>query len=263
MIAWRRAATVYGSAGTSRHALAKGERWQVEGRLRPPWGNLNPGGFDYERWLLGQGMAGTGYVRDGDSACSPAAQAPEPASRYAGVPARWLEGRGTRTRAHHAGADERAMTPALSQADWRSLRDSGTVHLLVVSGLHVGMVSGFLYLLGRLLARLFDRLLLHGSGARRLAGSVCPGRQRCLRLVEWSGVPAVRAWLMSALVLLAMIAAVPLVRALNVVLLVMALVLIGNPLVVHQQGFWLVFCCRTCSGCLVRTSAEPQLRNGG
>ena len=45
--------------------LAAGERWLVEGRLRPPWGNLNPGGFDYERWLLGQGLAGTGYVRSG------------------------------------------------------------------------------------------------------------------------------------------------------------------------------------------------------
>ncbi|TNF86127.1 MAG: DNA internalization-related competence protein ComEC/Rec2, partial [Gammaproteobacteria bacterium] len=55
-----------------------------------------------------------------------------------------------------------------------------------------------------------------------------------------AGVPAVRAWLMSALVLLALSTGRA-VRGLSVVLLVMALVLIADPLVVHQQGFWLSF----------------------
>ncbi|MCW8982589.1 MAG: DUF4131 domain-containing protein, partial [Gammaproteobacteria bacterium] len=40
-----------------------GERWQLRLRLKPPNGSLNPGGFDYERWLFQEGIGATGYVR--------------------------------------------------------------------------------------------------------------------------------------------------------------------------------------------------------
>ena len=32
-------------------------------KLKRPHGNLNPGGFDYERWLFTQNVGATGYVR--------------------------------------------------------------------------------------------------------------------------------------------------------------------------------------------------------
>jgi competence protein ComEC len=40
-----------------------GERWQITVRLQRPHGNANPYGFDYEVWLLEQGVRATGYVR--------------------------------------------------------------------------------------------------------------------------------------------------------------------------------------------------------
>jgi competence protein ComEC len=40
-----------------------GERWQLTVRLQRPHGNANPYGFDYEAWLLEQGVRATGYVR--------------------------------------------------------------------------------------------------------------------------------------------------------------------------------------------------------
>ncbi|WP_307721903.1 ComEC/Rec2 family competence protein [Pseudoduganella plicata] len=40
-----------------------GERWRLKVRLQRPHGNANPGGFDYELWLLEQGVRATGYVR--------------------------------------------------------------------------------------------------------------------------------------------------------------------------------------------------------
>jgi competence protein ComEC len=40
-----------------------GERWQLRARLQRPHGNANPYGFDYEVWLLEQGVRATGYVR--------------------------------------------------------------------------------------------------------------------------------------------------------------------------------------------------------
>lgn len=40
-----------------------GERWQLTVRLQRPHGNANPHGFDYEVWLVEQGIRATGYVR--------------------------------------------------------------------------------------------------------------------------------------------------------------------------------------------------------
>ncbi|HEX7986028.1 MAG TPA: ComEC/Rec2 family competence protein, partial [Duganella sp.] len=40
-----------------------GERWQLTVRLQRPHGNANEYGFDYEAWLLEQGVRATGYVR--------------------------------------------------------------------------------------------------------------------------------------------------------------------------------------------------------
>jgi competence protein ComEC len=217
--------------------LSMGELWQVEGRLRPPWGNLNPGGFDYERWLLGQGLDGTGYVRRGQRLQATTSAPGARATIRAGL-RRWLESRETAypgiMLALMSGDDS-----ALTRTDWRLLRDSGTVHLLVVSGLHVGMVSGALFLFGRLLARLSTRLLLR-FGARPLAGLFALSGAGAYVWLSGAGVPAVRAWLMSALVLLAVSSGRKVLGS-SVVLLVMALLLIANPLVVHQQGFWLSF----------------------
>ena len=42
-----------------------GERWQFKVRLKRPRGFSNPGGFDYQRWLVAQGIQATGYVRKG------------------------------------------------------------------------------------------------------------------------------------------------------------------------------------------------------
>jgi competence protein ComEC len=44
-------------------AMHPGERWRLTVRLQRPHGNANPGGFDYEAWLLEQGVRATGYVR--------------------------------------------------------------------------------------------------------------------------------------------------------------------------------------------------------
>ncbi|MEN9868773.1 MAG: hypothetical protein RL748_4363, partial [Pseudomonadota bacterium] len=45
-------------------AVEPGERWQLTVRLQRPHGQANPHGFDYELWLLEQGIRATGYVRE-------------------------------------------------------------------------------------------------------------------------------------------------------------------------------------------------------
>ncbi|MEG1563474.1 MAG: ComEC/Rec2 family competence protein, partial [Bacteroides sp.] len=48
-----------------------GERWRLTVRLQRPHGNANPMGFDYEAWLLEQGVRATGYVRPQPRADTP------------------------------------------------------------------------------------------------------------------------------------------------------------------------------------------------
>lgn len=40
-----------------------GESWALTVRLKRPHGSVNPGGFDYEAWLLERNLRATGYVR--------------------------------------------------------------------------------------------------------------------------------------------------------------------------------------------------------
>ena len=54
-----------GSVAPHWQAVAPGERWQLTVRLRRPHGNANPGGFDYEVWLLSRQLRAVGYVRPG------------------------------------------------------------------------------------------------------------------------------------------------------------------------------------------------------
>src|SRR5574343_209484 len=48
-----------------RQPVRPGEEWRFTVRLKRPHGNANPGGFDYEAWLLERNIRATGYVRPG------------------------------------------------------------------------------------------------------------------------------------------------------------------------------------------------------
>ena len=37
--------------------------WRFKVRLKPARGLVNPGGFDYQRWLLSQGIGAQGYIK--------------------------------------------------------------------------------------------------------------------------------------------------------------------------------------------------------
>ncbi|MDX5379556.1 MAG: DNA internalization-related competence protein ComEC/Rec2 [Halomonas sp.] len=131
--------------------IEAGEWWAMTVRLRPPAGFANPGTFDYGAWLWREGIQATGYVRR-EPAAVRLATAPV-SLRQQGVDyldatalsqqtQRWLA-------ALTLGAGERLILD-----DWDLLNASGTTHLVVISGLHVGLVATFTLLVARVLARL-------------------------------------------------------------------------------------------------------------
>jgi competence protein ComEC len=131
--------------------IQPGERWAMNVRLRPPAGFANPGTFDYGAWLWREGIQATGYVRS-EPAAERLTAAPASVRERAldhldrqdlsSQARRWLA-------ALTLGAGER-----LEHDDWNLLNASGTTHLVVISGLHVGLVAAFTLLVTRGLARL-------------------------------------------------------------------------------------------------------------
>ncbi|SDL63466.1 Competence protein [Modicisalibacter muralis] len=131
-------------------SLAVGERWSLTLRLRVPHGFANPDTFDYGAWLWREGIDATGYVRESPA---PHRLVPSPGSLRQRALAfldshveddltrRWLA-------ALTLGAGQR-----LTDDDWDLLNATGTTHLMVVSGLHIGLAAAFVLWLSRGLAR--------------------------------------------------------------------------------------------------------------
>jgi competence protein ComEC len=237
--------------GRQTAALQPGERWQLTVRLRRPHGNANPYGFDYEAWLLEQGLRATGYVRaDAKSSFKnhrlndfvpgvgnavercrawlrSRIEAVLEGKEYAGVVAALVIG------------DQRSVT----QDDWQVFNRTGIGHLISISGLHITMISG---LVAALFAALWRRsffigtslpLLLPAQKAAALAGL-------CAALLYVAlagfGVPAQRTLYMLAVVALALWSG-RITDVSHVLCMALGVVLLLDPWAVLWPGFWLSF----------------------
>jgi len=221
--------------------LRPGEVWQLTARLRRPHGNANPGGFDYEAWLLARGIRATGYVRHG-------------ATRLDGPPASVMQ-RVHRLRtllrdrmlAELGDADQGGLLVALAVGDqdgisastWEVFRRTGVGHLVSISGLHIALVGLFC---GGAVAMLWRRLpvLALRVPAQKAGALAALGGASAYALLAGLGIPVLRAWLMlvvAAAVLFSGRAVAP-SRVLAIALLV---VLVADPWAVLSAGFWLSF----------------------
>jgi competence protein ComEC len=214
-------------------ALQAGERWRLAVRLKRPQGLVNPQGFDYEAWLLAQRIGATGAVKQGEllaSAGGVSAWRDQLRQRLLRVDA---QGRAGALAALVLGDDS-----GLTSTDWRLLQDTGTVHLLVISGQHVALLAALLYGLVAGLARL--GLWPRGLSWLPAACTLAFGGALAYGLLAGFEVPVRRACVMIAVVLLWRLR----FRHLGVwtpLLLAWIAVLLIEPLAVLQAGFWLSF----------------------
>lgn len=211
--------------------VRSGERWRLAVTLKRPSGVLNFHGFDHEAWLLAQRIGATGSVKDGER-LAPARNA-------------WRDAVRQRLMAVDAQGREAGLAAlvlgdgsGLAAEDWRVLQDTGTVHLLVISGQHIGLLAGLIYGLVTLLARYgcWPPAWPWLPWACGLAFAAALG----YGLLAGFGVPVQRACVMVGLVLLWRLrfrhlgAWWPLLLAFNGVLIL-------EPLASLQPGFWLSF----------------------
>lgn len=211
--------------------VSSGERWRLAVKLKRPGGLLNPDAFDYEAWLLAQRIGATGTIKDGQRLSA----------------ARWAWRDSIRQRLLAVDAQGRAGALAalvlgdgsgLSREDWQILQDTGTVHLLVISGQHIGLLAAVMYLLVAGMAR-FGVWPLRWPWLPWACGLAFAAALGYGFLAGFD-VPVQRACVMVALVLLWRLrfrhlgAWWPLLLALNGVLLL-------DPLASLRPGLWLSF----------------------
>ena len=218
-------------------ALSPGQLWRLNVRLKPARGRFNRVGFDYERWLFQKRIVARGYVADAETATL---LRPSPDNLL------------TRLRnAFRAHLDDLlpvsapGVMKAVLAGDKTALdsqlaglfRDTGTAHVLVISGLHITLSATLGYGLGLALWRVFR---LRQFNRLRFAIGVGFAVATVYAMLAGFTLPVTRAWVM-----LAVWVGCGLLRrhltAMSKWQLALMAVLVIDPRAPLDAGFWLSF----------------------
>ena len=226
--------------GKNHPDLQTGDAWQLQLKLKRNNGYQNLGGFDYEQWLFYKQIDATGYVRSSES--NQLIEANQVNSidrfrqklRYSLQPFLQPLDFGGVINALIIG--DRSF---IKDSNWAIFKATNTTHLSVISGLHIGLISGFVFLLAQFLWRRCQYC------CRRIPAQVLGAYFGLLSaflyaLIAGFSIPTGRAFIMASVVFISLI----LRRHHNVWQLyglALILVLANNPLSIFSVGFWLSF----------------------
>jgi competence protein ComEC len=185
--------------------LAVGDRLEVKASLMPPPGPALPGGFDFQRQAWFRGLGAVGYAL---------AQPEVTPGRPAGVDG-WLRAlRVAMTRRIQTGlggpsggiaaaliTGERGAVPEGINQDYR---DSGLAHLLVIAGLHMTLVTGFVFFALRAVLALVPAVALRFP-IKKWAALAALVTAFLYLVISGAAVPTERAFVMVALGLVAIL----------------------------------------------------------
>lgn len=220
-----------------------GQRWQLTVRLKRPHGSYNPHGFDYEAWAFSRSIRATGYIH--------LKVLPQLLNQFVWRPSyivhkvRTLIGEridGALYGSAYSGVIRALVIgdeSQISQSQWQTYLQTGTNHLMSISGLHITMLAGFAYALMNGCWRRFPILVyrLPAQKAATIAGMVTAMLYAAL---AGFSVPTQRTlyMLMTVAIMLLLGRKVSFPVVLATALLVVAVL---DPWAVLGAGFWLSF----------------------
>ncbi len=210
-----------------------GQRWRMVVKASPARAYVNPHAFDYERWLIRRGIVATGYVVDGKMQVDTRSTVPDYRLRL-------------RERIEAMALSHGGLVLALSTGDgslvpasaWRLFRDTSTVHLMVISGLHIGMFGALGLGLGNLIGRILP--LTRRFRARAVSGPVAIVAVLAYATIAGWSLPVTRASIMTAVGIFAAVVGRR-IGAFDGLALALAAVLAADPMAPLDTGFWLSF----------------------
>jgi len=181
-----------------------GARVALTGILNPPSAPVVPGGFDFARHMYFQGIGGVGFAFHPPEILQQARQ-----SASVNMVEQWRQG--VKERIYAALPEEQAAIAAalitghktgMREEDKEAMRASGLAHLLAISGLHIGLVSGILFFASRLVMAFVPALALNYPIKKYAAFIALCGA--CFYMVlAGATIPTQRALLMTGVVLFA------------------------------------------------------------
>ena len=220
--------------------VAPGQTWRFSLRLKRPWGFQNPGGFDYESWLFQQRIRATGYVVDDDQ------NRLINDSRLISIDS-YRHLLRQRLADSLSSVDEMPMLVALGlgdrslieRKDYQTLINTGTSHLLAISGLHIGLVSFLIYIIS---LPLFKRVghILNRVPAQYLAATAAIIAATLYALLAGLSVSTQRALVMTLVFWLCLFGT-RFYSVSNVFCYAMLAVLLIDPFSLLSPAFWLSF----------------------
>jgi competence protein ComEC len=220
-----------------------GERWQLTVRLKQPHGTANPYTFDFEYWALEHNIRATGYIRPS----TPMQRLQHLVYQPPYLLQHLRENIAQRMHRVLAHAPAQAVLQALvigeeneiSQNDWQMFLNTGTNHLMSISGLHITMLAGLalsaVYALWRRSSKL--TLWLPARKAAVLAGA---GSAFAYTLIAGFSVPSQRTLYM-LLVFGAALWSSRHIHISRVLAYALLIVTVLDPWAVLAPGFWLSF----------------------
>jgi competence protein ComEC len=218
---------------------APGETWLLSAKLKRPYSFMNPGSFDYETWMMRQGIKATGYVKK--------SKTNQMLGESNGFFMQRLRYKLSQEIKNTIDKPLLGLVLALSLGDrsqldpnqWRALTHTGTNHLIAISGLHLGLIAGLIYFLSQTIWRQFyfaTQIIPAPIIASVLA---FVGAFFYAALAGFS-LPTQRALIMIAVFLLGLLSSRRLLVS-NVVCIAIVLILLLDPFSILAADFWLSF----------------------
>jgi len=223
----------------NKNTIAPGEIWQLRVKLKRPYGFMNPGGFDYEAWMLRQGIKAAGYVKF------------DKHNQKIGMTHAYFIQKLRYELAHQLkqNLDKPllGLVLALSLGDrslleaeqWKVFTNTGTNHLIAISGLHLGLIAGFIYFLASFIWSRFY-FLTQRIPAPLFASLMAFAAAFFYALLSGFALPAQRALIMIAIFLMALFSARQILIT-YVICIAVILVLVLDPFAIIAADFYLSF----------------------
>lgn len=187
--------------------LLPGHIVEISGRLMPLPQPVTPGGFDFGRNMFFNGIGGTGFAYRAPVLLgkSTALTLQQRLNRLRlGIAQRVFETVTPKSTAAIAVALLTGYRGAIADGDVAALRGAGLAHLLAISGLHLGLVSGAFFFLIRFSLALVPNIALRYPTRKWAAWAALLGAIGYF-LISGMSVPTLRAMVMTGIVLLAIL----------------------------------------------------------
>jgi competence protein ComEC len=216
-----------------------GDIWQFKVKLKRPYGFMNSGGFDYEAWMLRQGINASGYVKFDKHNIKIGEANTHFIQKVRYKLAQQLKQTLDKPLLGLVLALSLGDRSQLEREQWKVLSQTGTNHLIAISGLHLSLITGLIYFIACFIWSRFYCLTLR-IPAPLFASIIAFATAFIYAALSGFALPAQRALIMIAVFLLGLFSGRQ-VFVTNVICVALTLVLILDPFAIIAPDFYLSF----------------------